>query len=267
MRDRSGRSGRRRGSQKPGTAASRGAAAPSCATVAEGPAKIDSNTARTTVNAADTVLDIAILDAMIPYLTDDFLCAIMASKAGEAVMAKQTMQMNTKAFDKLFPNEEACDAFLIARRWPTGARCPRCGSERVYPLQTLKNKWECPDCREGGAYRFSHLVGTIFENTNLDLSDWFKVIHLMLTSKKGISARQIHRYMGFGATRRLGMFATASAPRCRTRISASLWASLRLMKPISAANRAKASRRSTGALPRKRQSSVPSRARATWSPA
>jgi hypothetical protein len=63
----------------------------------------------------------------------------------------------------------------------------------------MKWKWECPDCREGGAYRFSHLVGTIFENTNVDLRKWFRVIHLMLTSKKGISARQVHRYMGFGS--------------------------------------------------------------------
>ena len=63
----------------------------------------------------------------------------------------------------------------------------------------MEFKWECPDCREGGAYRFSHLVGTIFENTKIDLLDWFKVINLMLTSKKGVSARQIHRYMGFGS--------------------------------------------------------------------
>jgi transposase-like protein len=111
----------------------------------------------------------------------------------------QTMQMTTKQFDRLFPNEEACDRYLIARRWPKGPRCPRCGSERVYPLQTMEFKWECPDCREGGAYRFSHLVGTIFENTKIDLLDWFKVINLMLTSKKGVSARQIHRYMGFGS--------------------------------------------------------------------
>jgi transposase-like protein len=78
-------------------------------------------------------------------------------------------------------------------------RCPRCKSDRVYPLKTMSFKWECPDCAKGGAYRFSHLVGTIFENTNLDLLDWFKVIHLMLTSKKGISSRQIQRYMGFGS--------------------------------------------------------------------
>ena len=63
----------------------------------------------------------------------------------------------------------------------------------------MKFKWECPDCREGGAYRFSHLVGTIFENTKVDLRDWFKVIHLMLGAKKGISAMQVQRHMGFGS--------------------------------------------------------------------
>lgn len=108
-------------------------------------------------------------------------------------------QMTSGDFDKLFPNEEACDNYLIAHRWPEGVRCPRCGSDRVYPLQTMKFRWECPDCREGGAYRFSHLVGTIFENTKIDLRDWFKVIHLMLGAKKGISALQIQRHMGFGS--------------------------------------------------------------------
>ena len=114
-------------------------------------------------------------------------------------MTKKTNQLTAGQFDKLFPNEEACDNYLIANRWPKGIHCPRCGSTNVYPLQTMKFKWECPDCREGGAYRFSHLVGTIFENTKVDLRDWFKVIHLMLGAKKGISAMQIQRHMGFGS--------------------------------------------------------------------
>ena len=42
-------------------------------------------------------------------------------------------------------------------------------------------------------YRFSVMVGTIFENTNKPLRDWFNVTHLMLTSKKGMSALQIMR--------------------------------------------------------------------------
>jgi transposase-like protein len=48
-------------------------------------------------------------------------------------------------------------------------------------------------------YRFSHIAGTIFENTNKPLREWFSVTHLVLTSKKGISALQIQRIMGFGS--------------------------------------------------------------------
>lgn len=112
---------------------------------------------------------------------------------------KRIHQMTVGQFEAAFPDERACDLYLINHRWPVGVRCPRCGSDRVYELKTMEFKWECPDCREGGAYRFSHLVGTIFENTNKDLREWFRVIHLMLTSKKGMSALQIMRYMGFGS--------------------------------------------------------------------
>lgn len=116
-----------------------------------------------------------------------------------SVMTKRIQQLTANQFEALFPNEDACVAYLVAHRWPDGIRCPRCESERVYRLKTMKWKWECPDCAVGNAYRFSHLVGTIFENTNVDLRQWFKVIHLMLTSKKGISALQIQRFMGFGS--------------------------------------------------------------------
>ena len=88
--------------------------------------------------------------------------------------------------------------YLVARRWPNGVHCPRCGSDRPYELKTMKFKWECPDCSDSG-YRFSNIAGTIFENTNVDLRKWFQVIHLMLTSKNGMSARQIQRHLGFGS--------------------------------------------------------------------
>src|SRR5215469_11446361 len=116
-----------------------------------------------------------------------------------AKQSMQIMQMSISQWEKAFPTEDACDLYLVQHRWPDGVSCPRCGSTRVYPLTTRKWHWECPDCRQGGAYRFSDITGTIFENTNKDLRDWFRVIHLMLTSKKGISARQVHRYMGFGS--------------------------------------------------------------------
>lgn len=98
-----------------------------------------------------------------------------------------------------FPTEDACKSYLQARRWPDGVTCPRCGNEKVYELERPFH-WQCHKCAPQG-YRFSVLVGTVFENTNIDLIQWFKVIYLMLTSKKGISALQVQRMLGFGSYR------------------------------------------------------------------
>jgi transposase-like protein len=108
-------------------------------------------------------------------------------------------QMTIAQFEAMFPNEDACKEYLVQNRWPEGVRCPRCGHEHVNELATMPFKWECSACAQGNSYRFSVLVGTIFENSNKPLRDWFRVMHMMLTSKKGISALQIYRTMGFGS--------------------------------------------------------------------
>ena len=114
---------------------------------------------------------------------------------------KAVHQMTAAQFDALFKTEDNCISYLVARRWPEGVRCPRCGNDAVYDLPSNKWHWQCTNCAPGGStgYRFSYLAGTIFENTNKPLKDWFRVIHLMLTSKKGMSALQIYRFLGFGS--------------------------------------------------------------------
>lgn len=118
---------------------------------------------------------------------------------------KAVPQMTVAQFEKMFPDEEACRAYLQARRWPEGVRCPRCaavgneGKTRVFPVNTMPFKWQCYECAPGSGYRFSVIAGTIFENTNKPLRDWFRVTHLMLAGKKGTSALQIQRLMGFGS--------------------------------------------------------------------
>jgi transposase-like protein len=111
----------------------------------------------------------------------------------------QVHQMTIGQFEKQFPNEDACREYLAANRWPEGVRCPRCANENVHEVAAMPYKWECSVCGAGNSYRFSVLVGTIFENTNKPLRDWFRVMHMVLTSKKGISALQIYRVMGFGS--------------------------------------------------------------------
>ena len=113
---------------------------------------------------------------------------------------KPVHQLTAKQFDTLFKTEDDCIRYLVVRRWPQGVVCPRCGSCRVRP-----NSRQCLGIGNATSallmtsYRFSHLTGTIFENTNKPLKDWFRVAHLMLVSKKGMSALQIYRYMGFGS--------------------------------------------------------------------
>jgi transposase-like protein len=114
---------------------------------------------------------------------------------------KPVPQMTTAQFEARFPigDDEACFRYLIARRWPEGVHCPRCGNTDLYDASSYKPfHWQCRACATQG-YRFSCLAGTIFENTKKPLRDWFRVAHLMLASKKGMSALQIQRMMGFGS--------------------------------------------------------------------
>jgi transposase-like protein len=112
---------------------------------------------------------------------------------------KTIKQLTNQQFDAMFPDEDACKGYLVARRFTGGPFCPRCGNVDVYPVKNRAYHWQCSKCAAAGGYRFSVLVGTIFENTNKPLREWFKVIHMMLTSKKGISALQVQRVMGFGS--------------------------------------------------------------------
>lgn len=124
----------------------------------------------------------------------------------EPVMAKlvkmkapKIHQMTVAEWEKAFPDEDACAAYLVAHRWPSGIPvCPRCGAEANNPVGGRPFKWACYACNPNG-YQFSHIAGTVFENTNKPLRDWFRVLHMMLTSKKGVSALQVKRVMGFGS--------------------------------------------------------------------
>ncbi len=109
---------------------------------------------------------------------------------------KTVRTMTLAELEVKFPDEDSCKSYLASRRWPDGVRCPRCGSDKVYELSRAWH-WQCRCSSQG--YRFSVLVGTIFQNTNYPLQTWFKVIYLMLSSKKGISALQIHRMIGTGS--------------------------------------------------------------------
>src|SRR5215470_9077950 len=68
------------------------------------------------------------------------------SIVGRDVMAKRPRpihQLTAAQFERMFPDEDACRAYLIARRWPQGVRCPRCSNPAVYDLPSRKWHWQC----------------------------------------------------------------------------------------------------------------------------
>jgi transposase-like protein len=95
--------------------------------------------------------------------------------------------------DPIFHNDEAARLHLEAIRWPTGPYCPRCGeAEAVTRLQgksTAPGLCICKSCRT----KFSVTMGTVFERSHIPLSKWMLGFRLMASSKKGISAHQLHR--------------------------------------------------------------------------
>ena len=107
--------------------------------------------------------------------------------------------LTLQALEREFGSEEQCLAYVVRLRWPQGVRCARCGSARVWKL-ARPWRWQCKQCHPQG-YRFSPLVGTVFEQTKAPLPLWFKVIYLLSQSKKGMSALQIQRMLGMGSYR------------------------------------------------------------------
>lgn len=94
-----------------------------------------------------------------------------------------------------FNDQDKAREHLEALRWPTGPFCPHCGSFNATRLQGKKHRKgaiQCNDCRE----QFTVTVGTVFERSKVPLHKWLLANHLMCSSKKGISAHQIHRMLG-----------------------------------------------------------------------
>ena len=103
-------------------------------------------------------------------------------------------------------DEAAAFAHVESIIWPDGPVCPHCGNcGKVYVLTGVRSKpskknpegverhglKKCAECRK----QFTVRIGTIFEESHIPLHKWLQAIHLMVSSKKGISSHQLHRVL------------------------------------------------------------------------
>ena len=98
-------------------------------------------------------------------------------------------------FQRRFPYERACAAYLAGTRWPDGFRCPACDRDKGWELATKAFTWEGAGCGK----QTSVTAGTVMHGSKVPLVAWFWAAYLMATHSNGISALQVQKQLGLGS--------------------------------------------------------------------
>src|SRR5690349_20211595 len=93
--------------------------------------------------------------------------------------------------------EDEARQYLEKIRWPEGAVCPHCGSKEVTKLAGKASRPGVFKCKTKGCRKqFTVTIKSIFEKSHVSIRHWVMAFSLMVSSKKGISAHQMHRMLG-----------------------------------------------------------------------
>lgn len=108
-------------------------------------------------------------------------------------MDKQAAPATLTQAIRYFADHDTCQAFLVALRWPSGVKCPSCGSGEVIYLANQR-RWKCR--AKHPRQQFSVKVGTIFEDSPLGLDKWLPAVWMITNDKNGISSYEVARALG-----------------------------------------------------------------------
>ena len=109
-------------------------------------------------------------------------------------------ELNLITLAREYQDEDKARELFESWRWPDGKPiCPHCKHDEAYAMKSkkdTKNKMRsglycCSACRK----TFTATVGTVMEDSHLPISKWLMAIFLISSSKKGMSAHQLHRML------------------------------------------------------------------------
>jgi len=100
----------------------------------------------------------------------------------------------------IFNDETEARKHLEAIRWPRGPNCPHCGNIDPKTIARVEGRkqshraglYYCNECKG----TFTVTVGSVMERSKVPLHKWVFAFHLYASSKKGMSAHQLHRMLG-----------------------------------------------------------------------
>jgi len=110
-------------------------------------------------------------------------------------------ELNLIKLAQQYADEDKARKLFEAWRWPGGKPiCPHCQHDEAYKIQSkpeTKNRarlglYYCAACRKP----FTATVGTVLEDSHVPISKWLIAIFILCSSKKPVSANQLHRMLG-----------------------------------------------------------------------
>lgn len=117
-------------------------------------------------------------------------------------------------------NELVAVEFIEKQRWGKTPACVHCGSLEVYKMvdantgeRNQRYLWRCRDCKK----QYTVRIGTVYEESRIELRHWCYAFWRAATSKKGVAALEIMRHCQISYKSALFMmnrirFAMAPAP-------------------------------------------------------
>ena len=124
------------------------------------------------------------------------LAVVTGAAAG--IGRETAVALAKNGWDPIFTDADKARKHLESLYWPNGPVCRHCGNADPTRITKLVGKSTRPGtlwCNECDA-PFTVTVGTIMEDSHLPLNKWVLAFHLMSSSKKGMSAHQLHRMLG-----------------------------------------------------------------------
>ena len=94
-------------------------------------------------------------------------------------------------FSKYYPDEESCKVAFKHYREQEGIVCKNCSNQTHY-WKSKKEQWQCKHC----SFRTTLKSGTVMQSSKLPFQYWFIAMHLLTSTKKSFSAKEVQRQLG-----------------------------------------------------------------------
>lgn len=101
-------------------------------------------------------------------------------------------KLTVREFFKRFPDDDACLHHVMEVRYGTRHACERCGVDSTFHRLANRKAYSCANC---GAHVYP-CAGTIFQDSRTPLQLWFYAIFLFVTTRQGVSGKELERTLG-----------------------------------------------------------------------